>query len=187
MPERFILYACPIGELATQLDRYFAASLQICGRNAAHHYMPHCSLTGFFQDEVSAVALYQSAITQALTAQSTADSNPVIQVIHLSFRSDWHGLEIASDWLHQLMARVCQFATSPTRSTALRLKSWLHLSLAYEFSPDQAQTLIDLAQTCIDPQSPVGWELRFYQRHPDDRWTCHQAWPLILHPNLLKS
>jgi hypothetical protein len=24
----------------------------------------------------------------------------------------------------------------------------------------------------------VSWELRFYERHPDNTWTCHARWPL---------
>ncbi|MEO0802793.1 MAG: hypothetical protein AAFY57_11025 [Cyanobacteria bacterium J06642_2] len=45
-----ILYACPVGSLVEQLDCYFQKSLQLCGHNTAHLYMPHCTLTGFFHD-----------------------------------------------------------------------------------------------------------------------------------------
>lgn len=178
MPEQFIIYACPVGELADQLDRYFAASLNTCGRNAAHNYMPHCSLTGFFWDELEAVELYREAIAKALTTQFTVAPNPQITISDMTFRPDWHGLELQSDWLPPLMAQVARFASSPTRTEPLRLKNWLHLSLAYEFLQEHAQTLTQLAREQINPQAAVDWELRLYQRHLDHQWTCHQAWPL---------
>lgn len=178
MLEQLIIYACPSGELADQLDQYFAQSLKLCGRNAAHHYMPHCSLTGFFQDELTSIELYQQAIDQALKNQFSIAAKPVIQIQDMSFHDDWHGLELRSDWLRQLMAQVTEFAVSPTRLEPLRLKSWLHLSLAYEFQPEHTETLIYLAQTYVNPQASVVWEVRFYQRHADHQWTCHQTWSL---------
>ena len=186
MPEQFIIYACPVGEVADQLSRYFAASLNACGRNAAHNYMPHCSLTGFFWDEPGAVGVYREAIAKALTAQLAIASNPLITISKMTFRPDWHGLELQSDWLPPLMAQVAQLASSATCTEPLRLKSWLHLSLAYEFLPEHAQTLKQLAQAHINPQSAVNWELRLYQRHPGNQWTCHQSWPLTA-PALLDS
>lgn len=177
MPDQFILYACPVGELATQLETYFDQSQALCGRNAAHHYMPHCTLTGFFKDEESAIPLYLEAIAQTL-AHSPVPPLPVMTILSLSFRADWHGLELQSEWLPSLVAQVAQQVRSPSRREALRLKHWLHLSLAYEFPPDQAETLMQLAQTYINPQAAVEWELRFYQRHADHRWTCHQSWLL---------
>ncbi|MGL6139251.1 MAG: hypothetical protein ACRC2M_18300, partial [Planktothrix sp.] len=77
-----------------------------------------------------------------------------------------------------LMINFSQLVNSPTRLEALRLKTWLHLSLAYEFQPQHAQKLKDLAQNRINPYAQVDWELRFYQRHPDHSWTCHQSWQL---------
>jgi hypothetical protein len=179
MPESWILYACPVGALADQLDQYFAASLKSCGQNAAHHYMPHCTLTGFFPDESNAVELYLAAITQALNQQFAIAPHPHIKIISMDFQPDWHGLVLQSTWLQELTILFTQLAQSPTRSQPIRLKSWLHLSLAYEFLPEQAPTLKQLAQTYIHPQSPVAWELRFYQRHFDAHWTCHQSWSLL--------
>lgn len=175
--DSFIVYACPVGELEDQLDAYFQQSMTQCGPNAAHAYMPHCTLTGFFRDEATIVPLYIQALDRALHhAQPCPD--PVIVIKQLTFRPDWHGLELQSDWLKQVMVHFAGFATSPTRSEALRLKNWLHLSLAYEFQPDQSDALMQLAQDYINIQASVQWELRFYQRHANHRWTCHQSWVL---------
>jgi len=177
MAESFILYACPVGELATQLDTYFAESERCCGRNAAHNYMPHCTLTGFFQDEVAAVEGYVEAVAKALNEQR-AIAPPTIAIQHMAFRPDWHGLELRSPWLQHFTTQFSQLAHSPTRPEPLRLKTWLHLSLAYEFDPNHAETLQQLAQKYVNPQAPVLWEIRFYQRHADWKWTCCGVWPL---------
>jgi len=42
---QFIVYACPQGELAEQIQDFYQESLDLCGFNAAHNYMPHCTLT----------------------------------------------------------------------------------------------------------------------------------------------
>jgi hypothetical protein len=179
MTSEFIVYACPIGELAHQLDAYFAKSLAMCGENAAHQYMPHCTLTGFFRDDDSAIPLYVEAIAQSLSqSQSQPCPSPVITIQQLTFRSDWHGLELQSDWLKQLIVNFAAIAHSPTRSDALRLKDWLHLSLAYDFRSEHAEMLTQLAQQLIHTDASVEWELRFYQRQSDRTWICHQFWRL---------
>lgn len=183
MSESFIVYACPTGELAEQLDHYFRQSLVVCGENAAHRYMPHCTLTGFFQDEEEAIPIYVQALEHALS-QALPCPAPVIAIQQLAFYSDWHGLELQSDWLKTMIAHFSTLAISPTCRSALRLKDWLHLSLAYEFLPEQTESLMKLAQKYITIQSPVQWELRFYQRHSDQHWTCHQSWQLASVPNL---
>lgn len=38
-------------------------------------------------------------------------------------------------------------------------------------------------QMLINPQAAVGWDLRFYQRRADNRWTCHGCWPLSKSPH----
>lgn len=177
MPDIFIVYACPVGELADQFDRYFQESRARCGTNTAHRYMPHCTLTGFFKDEEAAIPLYVQALDRALR-QAQSCPMPVITIQKLTFRSDWHGLELQSDWLKNLTASFATLAVSPTRQEALRLKDWLHLSLAYEFQPEHSELLTQLAQKHINLHTSVQWELRFYQRYPDHRWFCHHSWQL---------
>ncbi len=57
-------------------------------------------------------------------------------------------------------------------------KDWLHLSFAYGFPPAQHEALQQLVRETIDPHAPVQWELRFYERPADQRWTCHGRWGL---------
>ncbi|MEM1310123.1 MAG: hypothetical protein AAF892_06960 [Cyanobacteria bacterium P01_D01_bin.71] len=171
---KLIVYACPVGELADQLDIYFSKSRVIYGPNTAHRYMPHCTLTGFFEDATSSIPKYTRALERSLKRYRRSQPTPPLEVSGMAFRDDWHGLELASDWLKKLVLDFVCTATSPTRKSPLRPKDWLHLSLAYGFVPDQAEALKTLAQEVINFAAPVEWELRFYQQNPDLSWICHR-------------
>ena len=97
--QKFIVYACPVGELASQLELYFQTSEIECGKNAAHKYMPHCTLTGFFEDELMAIPIYIKALNNSLSKYST----PVINVLNMTFKPEWHGLELHSPMLKKLI------------------------------------------------------------------------------------
>jgi hypothetical protein len=174
----FIIYACPVGELADQIDHYYAVSQAICGPNASHSYMPHCSLTGFFHDEQEAVGRYIEALDTALRRARAAQPIPVLAIEGIALREDFHGLLLSSPWLKGLIGDFARTLSSPTRRDTLRLKDWLHLSLAYAFPPKQHTTLAELARKLVDIKAPVSWELRFYERHVDGSWACHAGWPL---------
>jgi ubiquitin-associated SH3 domain-containing protein len=178
MAAELIIYACPTGKLADQLDRFMAESQAKYGVNAAHRYMPHCTLTVFFRDALAAVPLYE----QALGSIATHSPNSIIQVKGMTFRPDWHGLELESPWLVQQMHRLAREVSSPTRQPPLRVKEWLHVSLAYEFPPEQSAALEQLAGAIVQPNTLVDWDLRLYQRHGEGSWTCHWASPLPGNP-----
>lgn len=178
---RLIVYACPVGELARQIDAYYEETERRLGPNAAHHYMPHCTLTGFFNDEPAAIPLYLQRLEEALERAAPTRPNPVIAITGLLKEPDFLGFTLDAPWLRACIVDFAQHAVSPTRSDALRLKDWLHLSLAYQFPPDQYPVLRQLAEESVDPHAPVEWELRFYEQHaPQDRnaWTCHFTRPL---------
>lgn len=177
-PATMIVYACPVGELAQQLERYMHQSQLACGPNAAHRYMPHCTLTGFFEDQLSALPRYLDALHAARErAWPTRPAQPVT-VLGMELRESFHGLLLDAPWLKTLIVDFAARAESPTRVGHLRLKEWLHLSLAYEFQPDHADHLAQLARRLVQPHAPANWELRFYQRLPDWQWQLHRSWPL---------
>ncbi|NJM06377.1 hypothetical protein HC891_09575 [Candidatus Gracilibacteria bacterium] len=101
-----------------------------------------------------------------------------VQITRLLLREDFHGLLIESPWLEALTADFAARVLSPTRRDEIRLKSWLHLSLAYEFLPARHAALAALANEYVDIAQPVEWELRFYQRLPGDEWRTHGDWTL---------
>jgi ubiquitin-associated SH3 domain-containing protein len=179
MTARLIVYACPNGPLAKQLDAYFAAALSKYGPNAAHDYMAHCTLTGFFHDLPETIGWYAEHLATALDQQRSTRPTPPIRVTDTLFNREFHGLLLDSPWVKQLSADFAsRAAASPTRPDPLRLKDWLHLSLAYGFAPEQHERLAALARQLVDPIAPADWELRLYERQPDKRWILHAAWAL---------
>jgi hypothetical protein len=173
-----IVYACPLGELADQLAGFFAESRRRCGPNAAHAYMPHCTLTGFFHDDLAHLPGYIRTLGAALQRARPRQPQPVIQVEELRLEPGFYYLALAAPWLRGVIADFAHDATTPAPADRLRLKTDLHLSLAYEFSPAQATTLASLARELVSPTAPAGWELRLYERHAGGTWLCHAKWPL---------
>lgn len=178
METSFIVYACPTGPLADQAEAFFARSLAECGRNAAHDYMPHCSLTGFFRDRSGAADLYAECLGRSLLdGMDTPPPAPAVKGMTCS--ETFIGLELESEELKRRVARFAGSACSPTRSGEIRLKDWLHLSLAYRFPPGQFERLAGLAREMADPAAPAVWEARLYERAPDGSWRLHYARALV--------
>ena len=171
---QFIVYACPTGELDTQLETYFQLSKKQCGANHAHNYMPHCTLTGFFTDESSSADYYLQALEEAY---KKSDRSYEIEIKQLVFNPEWHGLELQAEKVKDLVKDFVRLETSPTRQENIRLKDWLHLSLAYGFESGDRAKLETLARETIDLAADVAWELRFYQRFKGN-WNCLKAWSL---------
>ncbi len=167
-----------MGELNQKLEAYFQKSLSVCGENKAHKYMPHCTLTGFFTDNINYITYYLEALDQAyIVAKNYLDLS--IKIKQLTFKNNWHGLELQADGLKQLIVNFSQIEKSPTRNEKLRLKDWLHLSLAYDFNPEDGDKLQNLATEIVDLEANVNWELRFYQKNPDWTWNCLKSWVII--------
>lgn len=174
----FIVYACPMGALANQIEQYFVASWAICGHNAAHAYMPHCTLTGFFHDDAAAIASYIKALDTALRHARPNQPAQALTIDRMELSQDFHGLLLRGSWLKGVISDFAGAARSPTRQDALRMKDWLHLSLAYGFPPEHHDQLANLARKLIGIDAPVAWDLRFYERHGDGSWTSHAEWLL---------
>jgi ubiquitin-associated SH3 domain-containing protein len=173
-----ILYACPTGELAEQLERYFDLSRNQYGPNAAHRYMPHITLTGFFRDLPTTADHYVRQLDRALAAMPSPDPEPTVALTGLLFKENFHLIQVESPWLKQLTLAYIPLAGTESRREAIRPKDWLHLSLAYDFPAQQHAALQQLALTTVHTDAPAAWELRLYERHPDNSWTCHHAWSL---------
>ena len=176
-PIELILYACPLGDLAMRLESYYEVARQECGANSAHRYPPHITLTGFYHDTAASVLLYARALREAMKA-AQKKARCVVRIERMMFEPNFHGLVIDSPWLRHMTASFASLAQSSTRSDALRLKDWLHLSLAYDFDPSKATHLKHLAIEWIDLSAQVDWEVRLYERYGDDQWRIHAGWPL---------
>jgi len=175
---KFIVYACPTGELNSQLEAFFQRSYEICGKNKAHDYMPHCTLTGFFADNKNSIPYYLEALEQAYQeVQQSQDISLDLQIMRLVFSSKWHGLELQAEGIKKLTQRFFQLEASPSRQENIRLKDWLHLSLAYGFESADRSQLEQIAKETVDLDANVVWELRFYQKNDAD-WHCLKSWTL---------
>ena len=161
-------------ELNTQLETYLQLSKEQCGANNAHNYMPHCTLTGFFTDRLSSADYYLLALNEAY---QNSDRALEIEIKQLVFNSEWHGLELQAEGIKDLIKDFVRLETSPTRQENIRLKDWLHLSLAYGFESCDRAKLEKLARETINLGTDVAWELRFYQRL-EENWNCLKAWTL---------
>lgn len=175
--EKFIIYACPVGELYQQVDLFFQKSRQYCGENPAHRYIPHCSLTGFFEETTSRMKDYISALEDAYFWSKNLGILLNIKILQMTFKPRWHGLELEAAGVQKMLNHFVDILPSEM-ANKLRLKEGLHLSFAYQFNPEHEYTLKQLAQEIINFKDPTQWELRFYQKHPDWTWTCHQSWLL---------
>ncbi|MEM6613066.1 MAG: hypothetical protein AAF652_12595 [Cyanobacteria bacterium P01_C01_bin.72] len=176
MEPQFIVYACPTQELSAQLETYWQLSREQCGANRAHNYMPHCTLTGFFCDRSDSASYYIQALEQAYQT-ALQNQSLAIEIVSLILSKDWHGLELQANGLKELVCNFSQIETSPSRTEAIRLKDWLHLSLAYGFEPEKRAELEQLAKETINIKAHVAWELRFYQR-ANTVWQCLNTWTL---------
>ncbi len=173
---QLIVYACPNGALAAQIETYFAKSQLLYGPNSAHSYMPHCSLTGFFHNEERAISNYVHSLDRAYHKVIAKGESPTLIVEELEFQPGWHGLTLRDRHLQALIRDFIQHAPIPAEP--IRSKGWLHLSLAYDFAPEQSAPLRQLAKQLVDPTASVTWDLRFYQRSQDNQWMCYQTWNL---------
>ncbi len=177
-PRKLIIYACPTGPLAEQIAAFYGASRERFGRNSAHAYPAHITLTGFFHDDAVAIPRYIAALETA-HARAMASRPPFpVQIREVAFLDTFHGLLIESPWLEALTADVAATMDSPTRRDTLRVKSDLHLSLAYDFRSGDGPALADMATSMLDITAPVAWNLCLYERLPDGGWVRHARWEL---------
>lgn len=161
-----ILYAVPEGSLGEQIASYFDGI-----DTEAQSYPPHCTLTGFFHDDD--VARYVDA-----AARIAAPATVRVASLHTE-GADWIGLEIDAPELIALTRRFADLVIEPrTRDDAVRVKEWLHVSLAYGHDPAIHGDLAHRALAMVNPDAAVSWSLRLYERTDAGAWTAHGAWPL---------
>jgi ubiquitin-associated SH3 domain-containing protein len=167
-----ILYATPTGELAESIDRYFAEVDASAGTTTAQTYPPHCTLTGFFRRSHAGAEAAIAAMGRGIDAAGPVPDDAV-EVVGLTATEEWVGLELRSPWLLSLTAAFAAEDRPEPGDEALRLKDWLHLSLAYGVDELDAHTA--LANQLVDPTRPAGWEVAVWERRANAHWIRHTA------------
>lgn len=152
-----ILYATPTGPLADACAAYFDAVQS----TTAQTYPPHVTLTGFF---------HRRDRREPIDAASVVGEVPagVVEIRRLTCNEDWVGLEVDSPWLEAAAASFAQRMPPAAGEDDIRVKDWLHLSLAYGV-PDLG-VHADRARQEIDVTQPVGWEVGLWERSHGDHW-----------------
>ena len=176
---QYIVYACPVGELNHQIKKYLIKSRELYGDNSAHKYMPHCTLTGFFKADINVIPIYIKALEQAYIEAKKERFPLAPSIKQLKLNQNWHGLELESEHLQKLISSFASCQEFQAYPEKLRLKTWLHLSLAYDFAPENAVQLTQLAIKTIDLKAEANWQLCFYQKDSDWSWKCLKSWTLI--------
>ncbi len=157
-----ILYATPEGDLAEQCQRFFEL-LRDSGRGTtAQTYPTHISLTGFFRRTADGV---DRAVADVQRARDVAAAGSVV-VNSLMELDDWLGLDIASGWLSSIATSVADSHRLDPGDDPIRLKDWLHLSLAYGDVPAAVTIaeLAELARSMISIEAEVQWSVGLWER-----------------------
>lgn len=174
-----ILYACPDSETTRHIESYYEQCRIRCGHNTAHRYMPHVTLTGFIPLPVARRQAAIESLCAAMAAIIPAANGFQPPVIHATrFADNFHFIPInAPDWeaLAHHFRSAC-LARIPDLS--IRVKTDLHVSLAYDFSPTHAGVLQATAKTAgLGHLTAVSsWNCCLYTRQNiDDVW----EWQLL--------
>ena len=171
MTEReLILYACPTGLLADDLEAYFTEATARFGPTTAQTYPVHCTLTGFFRRQGQRA----EAVLRRLGGVIDEIGPPpqgAVSVDRLGVREGWVGLELSSPWLLDLNDVFVGADDVNGDEDPLRPKSWLHVSLAYGVT--DLAPYVELAREVVDPSRPVGWKVNLWERNMNGGWTVH--------------
>ncbi|KAF4521815.1 hypothetical protein B566_EDAN012472 [Ephemera danica] len=133
-PREYILYACPTGALLEELEAFWEKSLDDCGWNGAHNFMPHVTLVSFFKVPDDSIQYWMGIFVQACISGA-------------GFRF-----------------RQCKLTPIYVAALAVEphVKS-LHLTLAYQFPTAHYIALQNLVEE-LPAATPALWELRLYSR-----------------------
>ena len=164
-----ILYATPEGALLESCEAYFD-ELRSTGRaTTAQTYPPHVTLTGFFRRRAQSVDRVANEARAAI--ESTRPGT--VHVSDVAERDGWVGLEIDSRWFSTVAATFADHHELEPGDDTVRLKDWLHLSLAYGDRPPGTELAVcaALARDMIVGVSS-SWSIGLWERS-DAGWMRH--------------
>lgn len=165
MAHELIVYATPTNTLAAQCSSYWMRAVAL-GPTAAQAYPPHCTLTGFFHRDDEGRSHAAEVVAEAIHSSFLRPG--IVTVEGLVRLDNWVGLQLDSPWLVEWTRELIGRLPPGPDEDELRLKTWPHLSLAYD--------VIDLdpyefaAHELIDPNADASWEIGLWERS-DGNWT----------------
>ncbi|XP_071959698.1 ubiquitin-associated and SH3 domain-containing protein B-like [Antedon mediterranea] len=160
----FIMYACPVGPFAEELETFWDKSLIEVGRNGAHSLLPHVTLCSFFTCDDSLVAQVTHAFQLAIDRWKNEAPDQI--AVEYFAAANFIGLFIEEENA-EYMRRVAQdFSVEALNIAGIKLephKKQLHLTLAYQFHQSHLEKLEQLTKE-INVNKSARWELRLYSR-----------------------
>ncbi|KAK3084423.1 hypothetical protein FSP39_013314 [Pinctada imbricata] len=169
----YILYLCPSGPLQKNFDIFWNKSLNQCGWNGAHSYFPHITLSPFFKAPNSKVEALSKAFANLDHMMHNA---PCKLEFDFFSQINFIGLFAKEGMYQYLLDIVSHFSKEAQKYGNISFCSYLgiamephkkqlHITLAYQYSPEQHDTLLKLAKE-IDINADGKWELRLFSRDP---------------------
>ena len=173
---KLIIYACPVGILENELNNFFESSEAKFGWNKAHEYMPHVTLTSFFdlrsrRDIPIVIEALDSTFSQ---------SNPPYELIsNVRIKGSLGNtikIVMNCDYLESCLRRFKQ-KIQDVASIKVKNSDSYHLSLGYGYSDNHFEELMNLVyenlslfenSNRISENSKKicqtsGWEIRLYE------------------------
>ncbi|EFN88717.1 protein UBASH3A homolog [Harpegnathos saltator] len=157
---QYVLYACPIGPLAKQLELFWSESKEL-GWNGAHNFIPHITLVSFFKasdeltEELANIledVVYQDRLHEHIELETYVSPNFMGFFVK----------DINAEWLKNIAIRYVN-KVAPLGIIAEPQVTPLHLTLAYQFPSNLFQSLSSAVEK-LGPNTPANWELRLYSR-----------------------
>lgn len=130
---KLIIYACPVGTLENELNNFFESSEAKFGINKAHEYMPHVTLTSFFdlRSRQDIPALIEKL--HSIFSQSNAPSEMMNNVRLKGSLGNTIKIAMSCDYLESCLTK---FKRKVNDIVSINVKSSnsYHLSLAYGYN-----------------------------------------------------
>jgi hypothetical protein len=162
-----IVYATPIGELAEACARYGAMASAVAP-TLAQAYPPHCTLTGFFRRSRTEIDRIVGEVTATFgTDPVAADAVTIRGPVH---HGRWLGFELTSRLLHDRTQGFARTHRLCAGDDAIRVKDWLHLSLAY--GVDDLAPYVSAAEQVRWPAAAEAWDVGLWESRRGT-WTRH--------------
>ncbi|MBD2175523.1 dual specificity protein phosphatase family protein [Pseudanabaena sp. FACHB-1998] len=140
---RLIIYACPVGILENELNIFFESSEAKFGLNKVHEYIPHVTLTSFFDLRSRRDIPILIEELHSISSQSNPPSELMNNVRLRGSLGNTIKIAMNCDYLESCLTK---FKKKVKNIVSINVKSSnsYHLSLAYGYSDNHFEELMNL-------------------------------------------